>query len=113
MRRSLVQKSLKLQPVDKLLDPVIRRKMLGAHAKAVAALCVQVQLCRFVGGYPLLVNFDTLRSQSERIIRRCRDEHGRRVGWNWSITVKSTEVDGRHEGGPAIGRIVEGNVGCD
>src|SRR5208283_6181190 len=93
---------------------MIRGEVLLAHSEAVAALGVQVQFRRFLSGGPLLVKGNACRHESELIIGRGRDKHGRCICWNGGILKRfPARIDRGYEGGPAFRRVMEGNSGGD
>src|SRR5450755_1974650 len=93
---------------------MIRREVLLSHSEAVAAFRVDVQFGRFVGASPLLIQKNACRHESERIVGRSHNKHGRRVRWNGSILkILPARIDRGYEGGPAFRQVMEGNSGGD
>src|SRR5437016_14213979 len=91
---------------------MIGREVLLSHSKAVATLGVQVQFSGFVSLRPLLVQSNTLRRESELIISRSRNKHGRRIRGNRGIfELFPARIDRGYEGGPAFRQIMKGNSG--
>src|SRR5215469_9375870 len=67
-----------------------------------------------MGRGPFLVETKAHRHESELIIGRGCDEHGRSIGWNGGILERfSARIDWGDEGGPAFRPVVEGDVAGD
>src|SRR5882724_3674625 len=89
---------------------MIGREILFVHSESVATLRVHVQFGWFVSAGPLLVQSDAIRGESEIVVRRRRDKHGRCIRWNGRIfKPASGGINQGCEGGPATRRVMESN----
>ena len=66
----LLQKALQVEPFGEAVDPMIRGEVLLAHAEAVAAFGVHVQLGGLVRRGPLCVELGAIGSKVELVVRR-------------------------------------------
>src|SRR5579863_10428001 len=114
VRPGLFQEVFELEPLGEPVDPVVGRDIVLAHAEAVAALGVHMQLGRFVGIDPLLIERDAVGSQPEIIVggRRYKDRRG--VVRNGRFLENGCRgINRRDERWPTLWGVVQRRSCCD
>jgi hypothetical protein len=87
--------SYNLEPLAKLLDPVIVWQALFPHAEAMATFGIDMQFNRAVCYFPCGIQGHVSVRYIQIVISKC-DEQRRRVGWHGEIEPERT-VDRRHK----------------
>src|ERR1700675_3863365 len=93
---------------------MIGRKIVLVHAEAVAAFGIHVEFCGLLRFGPLLIESDAVGCEAEIVVGGSRDEPWRSVGGNGCVFEPAGGcLDCADEGGPALGRVMEGDSGRD